>query len=202
MQRHTGEYLDIIEDEGKLRVKANPEAIAQINEMSDFEKNEVMCVLFGDFTANGWQYSEGTLKDPAGNTFWYVEKSDPLAILRKGGSVTFHVTRTSSRKIALDALLEELAKPSVDHRQENKEEGYVSPFYGKGTEVTAEIEQKRSPKVLPPRHDLRRHLDDDVKKELDDNKEASICAALYVEEIKKAARHFLIVDVSLPEGSN
>lgn len=43
-------------------------------------------------------------------------------------------------------------------------------------EKTAEIEQHNEPRVLPPRNELRSHLDDEVKKEIQQEKEGKLAA--------------------------
>jgi hypothetical protein len=87
-------------------------------------------------------------------------------------------------KTAMDAVNEQLLDPSEWHYPGVDKE-YYSPFFYKGTEskdeqierrsslVTAEIKQHTDPRVLPPRNELRSHLDEEVKKELALEKEGS-----------------------------
>jgi hypothetical protein len=87
-------------------------------------------------------------------------------------------------KVALDEVNRQLLDPSEWHYPGVDKE-YYSPFYYKGTESKdeqierraskrAEIKQHNEPRVLPPRHDMRTHLDEEVKKDLELEKEGSI----------------------------
>jgi hypothetical protein len=88
-----------------------------------------------------------------------------------------------NRKRAMDAVNEELMR-ETDYPAADKD--YNNPFYGKGSEfdptkmgtligprvaraVTALVDMHVAPKFLPPRHDMRSILDEDVKKDLEDD---------------------------------
>lgn len=95
-------------------------------------------------------------------------------------------TLLRKKKIAMDTVNEALLQPSV---YPGAEKDYDSPFYFKGTESReeqiarrssfrgsrkAEVKMHTEPKFLPPRNELRSHLDDEVKKELKAEKEGSV----------------------------
>jgi hypothetical protein len=69
----------------------------------------------------------------------------------------------------MDALNEELMR---DNGYPREDPDYDNPWWSKGTEMdtkTAEVEMHTAPKILPPRYDQRSILDEDIKKEMDDD---------------------------------
>ncbi len=85
------------------------------------------------------------------------------------------------QRLALDELNRALNDQDVVSHDPRADDDWVSPYINRGTEPEtsysrslASVELHESPTVLPPRDDVRRHVDTEVEKDLEKEKEASV----------------------------